>query len=631
MWDLSYAIPSLLLLILFIGYYFFLPRVPNKMNRTFIMLLLIEVTTIIFNLLSSWVDMHYMDFSKGVVEIINSLFFSLFFLRAYVFFLFTTTVVKADFCNDIYFSMLKRIPLQLSVILALTSPWTGLLYSVDEKGYHSGPYYKVLYLVFWLYIALSIIIVLGEGKHALQKRERISLYWCNTLLFIGTIFRLLVPRVLMMNTFCVLAVTILYLSFENPDFYLEKRSRIFNSRALRQYLEEINGVKPYKILAFAIHNYRDIRQIYGARQMDAGIDMIGSFLIESFTKMEVFYYRSGRFVILDGDDLELDLDTIKEKIQKRFDSPWNAPDAELFLDVSMVYIDLGNHIKSADTVFNILAESLEKVANAGSEDFIAIDGRDVISSEKETLIKRNLEKAIEQNLVEAFLQPIVDAKNHKIVGAEALARIRDDEGNIIPPGSFIPIAERNGRINQLGEQVLDRVCNFISQNDLSKLGVNWINVNLSPIQFMRQNLDEQLASIIAKTGINPKYIHLEVTEESLIDETLLLKQIENIQKSGFYFVLDDYGKGYSNLARLRKCPFINVKIDMSLVWEYSKHPDEMLPNMISTFKNLGFSITAEGIEDENMAWMMAEIGCDYLQGFYFSKALTMDEFVEKYS
>jgi EAL domain-containing protein (putative c-di-GMP-specific phosphodiesterase class I) len=434
-----------------------------------------------------------------------------------------------------------------------------------------------------------------------------------------------------MDTFCLLSVTVLYLSFENPDFFLERLTLVFNSRALREYLEAISRKRTYRIFAFAIHNYRDIREVYGVSQMNKGLDMIGEFLRENFPQLVVFYYRSGRFVLLGDEKLDFGLEKMKNVIENRFDNPWKADNAELYLGVGFVYLNPGLKPGSPDVVLNLLAESLSKIASEGGDDFLTIDEAAIKQSEKETGIKRTLESAIDNNAVEAFLQPIVDASTYKLIGAEALARIRDKDGKLIQPGKFIPIAERNGRINQLGEQVLEKVCDFISNEDLFKMGVDWINVNLSPIQFMRQDLDDRLIEILSNKGVDPKYVHLEVTEEAMIDEALLIKQINNIKRNGFLFVLDDYGRGYSNLSRLKKCPFITIKIDMSIVWEYMEKPDELLPNMIHTFKKMGFSVTAEGIEDERMAKEMARIGCDYLQGYYFSKALTMSEFVEKYS
>ena len=117
----------------------------------------------------------------------------------------------------------------------------------------------------------------------------------------------------------------------------------------------------------------------------------------------------------------------------------------------------------------------------------------------------------------------------------------------------------------------------------------------------------------------------------MIDDNFLLKQIGAVEEKGFKVVLDDYGTGYSNLARLKKCPFINVKLDMSIVWDFCKEPDAILPNMIQAFKHMGFRITAEGIEDEGMVSTMTGIGCDLLQGYHYSKPISAEEFAEKYS
>ncbi|MCR5271389.1 MAG: EAL domain-containing protein, partial [Lachnospiraceae bacterium] len=208
--------------------------------------------------------------------------------------------------------------------------------------------------------------------------------------------------------------------------------------------------------------------------------------------------------------------------------------------------------------------------------------------------------------------------------------IRDADGNLIPPDLFIPIAEQNGTINKLGEIVFKKVCLFINNMDITSKGMSWINVNLSPIQFMRIDLAERLQNILKQTGTDSTLIHLEITEENLKDDSLLINQMETLRDAGFCFALDDYGKGYSNVARLRNCPFINVKIDMSLVWDYMKSPDELLPGVINVLSHLGFEITAEGIEDENMANEIQKLGATYLQGYYYSKPLPMKDFAIKY-
>ena len=178
--------------------------------------------------------------------------------------------------------------------------------------------------------------------------------------------------------------------------------------------------------------------------------------------------------------------------------------------------------------------------------------------------------------------------------------------------------------------MFEKTCQFIQQNDIKAMGLSWINVNLSPIQFLRRDLNKRFTTILNKYKIDPETIHLEITEESMIDFDLLQAQMQTMKESGFRFVLDDYCLGYSNVARMKKCPFINIKLDMEFVWDYFKEKDKILPTLVQTIKLMGFTITAEGIESLEMADAMRDIGCDYLQGFVFSKPLSVDEFSQKY-
>ena len=460
-----------------------------------------------------------------------------------------------------------------------------------------------------------------------RRRDVTGVFIYNTILLAGTVFRILFPTYLLMDLFCLIAITIIYLTYENPDFYLEGRSYAFNSRALREYLDEINGRKKYKLMAFIIHNYSEVREIYGGKQMDSGIAVMGTYLYQTFKKYKVFYFRSGRFVIL-GDE-HMDVEEIHKILVKRFMSPWKSSDAELYLEAGYAVLN-SEDWPNSDAILNMLISTLEIVEKNEDGSINYVDSKILEEATRGTEIKKALEYAVDNNKVEVFLQPVMDANTSELVGAEALARIREPDGKLVPPGIFIPIAEKNGRINQLGEQVFDKTCAFIKNNDMKKMGLKWINVNLSPVQFMRSDLDDRLHTILEKYDIDPNMIHLEVTEEAMVEEGLMQKQISNIKNKGFYFVLDDFGKGYSNMSRLKKYPFINIKLDMSIVWEYCKEPDVILPNLVETFEQMGFSVTAEGVEDEKMVKEMVNIGVDYLQGYYYSKPIPMDEFLEKY-
>ena len=162
------------------------------------------------------------------------------------------------------------------------------------------------------------------------------------------------------------------------------------------------------------------------------------------------------------------------------------------------------------------------------------------------------------------------------------------------------------------------------------MGLKWINVNLSPIQCMHSDLPRLFDAILQEYGVPAELIHLEITEESMVNYAKQERQIEALHRKGFQLALDDYGAGFSNLHQVKKISFSNIKLDMKIVWDYIRDRDSLLPSLVQAFKQMGFSITAEGIETQEMVEAMAGIGCDYLQGYFFSRPLPVEEFIAKY-
>jgi EAL domain-containing protein (putative c-di-GMP-specific phosphodiesterase class I) len=147
---------------------------------------------------------------------------------------------------------------------------------------------------------------------------------------------------------------------------------------------------------------------------------------------------------------------------------------------------------------------------------------------------------------------------------------------------------------------------------------------------MHSNLPRLFSSVLKEYGVPAAQIHLEITEESMINYVKQEQRIEDLRSCGFQISLDDYGSGFSNLHQVKKSSFSNIKLDMNIVWDYIRDRDALLPALVQAFRQMGFSITAEGVETQEMAEAMAGIGCDYLQGYYFSKPVPMDEFAGKY-
>ncbi|MCR5641349.1 MAG: EAL domain-containing protein [Lachnospiraceae bacterium] len=628
MWDYSFAIPSLLIISILLVFYFSLPRLSIHMNRVFFFALVVEGVDITLNVVSSWVATDFQMYPMAVVHLLNVGYFVCFYLLIFVLFVLLASLLLVFPLKHKVLEALLHVPYMVCIVLACSTPWTKVIYYFDEAGFHQGVWYNSLYYLTYFYCALSFVLLFCYGKHLERMRYWYSLFVFECILTAGIIVRRELPSLLLYDTFCVMAILIVYLAFQNPEFHLERRTSIFNTTAFREYLEEKKGKTAHHIIGLVIYNYHNMRDVYGGKQMDMGVDMIAAYLLHEYKDCNIFYLRKGRFILVTP--WHKDVDDMIRELDVRFNYPWYNSEMRLYLTANFVRMDVKHSKESTDLLFNLLITAMERSDTRMGVEPLVISEKDMEEQRKVVDLKRWLETAVNQNAVEVFFQPLVDAQSGQVVGAEALARIRDDAGNLISPSDFIPIAEENGKIMILGEQVFRKTCRFLQDTQLLERGLSWVNVNLSPLQFMQTELPQKFLEITEQYGIDPNRIHLEITEENLVDDQFLHTQMDKMRGYGFRFILDDYGTGYSNITRLKRCPFLNIKLDMSVVWDYCNHPDEILPNMISAFRHMNFSVTAEGIEDAHMAGMMRDVGCDYLQGFFYTKPMTMEAFQEKY-
>jgi EAL domain-containing protein (putative c-di-GMP-specific phosphodiesterase class I) len=238
--------------------------------------------------------------------------------------------------------------------------------------------------------------------------------------------------------------------------------------------------------------------------------------------------------------------------------------------------------------------------------------------------------ALKEDRVEVFLQPIYSVEQERFVSAEALARIRNADGSILPPGQFIPVAEETGLVDQLGERVFEKVCQFIQRERMWELGLEYIEVNLSVIQCESHTLAARYQAIMEQYGIKPSMINLEVTESASIRRrNVLMYNMDKMIKYGVSFSLDDFGNGESNLNYIVEMPVEIVKFDRDMTKSYFENSKGKLVMETATrmILDLGLKIVSEGVETEEQLETMKKLGVQYIQGYYFSKPLPEDEFV----
>ncbi|MBE9195132.1 EAL domain-containing protein [Synechocystis sp. LEGE 06083] len=248
---------------------------------------------------------------------------------------------------------------------------------------------------------------------------------------------------------------------------------------------------------------------------------------------------------------------------------------------------------------------------------------------EQLILEDDLYQALDQSWFRVFYQPKIDATTGMISGAEALLRCEHPEKGLLPPSQFIPIAERTGLIVYIGQKVLEQVCQHQLHWHLNGLSEISVAVNLSPREFNQENLYEMIESKLQCYDLPFRCLEFEVTETCLmdnVDQTIVL--LNSLKQLGVTFSIDDFGTGYSSLKYLQSLPVGTVKIDQCFIRNIDSHVKNgrIVQAIIHLCHDLNLKVVAEGVETlAEMNFLQAR-GCDYLQGYYFSRPIPEPEF-----
>jgi len=247
--------------------------------------------------------------------------------------------------------------------------------------------------------------------------------------------------------------------------------------------------------------------------------------------------------------------------------------------------------------------------------------------EVENLIREGLR----DDLFEVYYQPKIALKTGKMAGMEALVRLNHPVLGLIPPNEFIPLAEENGLIVEIGDLVMKKAC-FAAQKWRSQ-GIfdGRVAVNLSSHQFALPDLQQRIESILRLTQLPAANLELEITEGTVIKQPeKAIKVMQQLSKMGVSLALDDFGTGYSSLSYLKRFPIHTLKIDKAFVDDIDKSDRDlkMVDSIITIAHNMGLSVVGEGVEDASQLSILKALKCEQIQGFIFSKAVTESQFAE---
>lgn len=604
---------------------FFKTVLPIRRNVMFRRLLVVEFFTVVFNVLSCHLNTVYEGIPLWLLNACDLAFFAGFVCRDFIFYCYIESLVQERAPSIRMPRFLVWTVIEISLLLILTSPWSGLVYSINDSGYHIGRFYRlVLYANAYSYLLFSICLILAAmGRKVLGSMEKLALLGGCLILIVGDVARMVYPMYLIMDSFYMLSILVMYLAFQNPDLYTERKTGLLNQSAVLSLLQEFGKHGDFSVFALVLDDFSENRRLYGVRQMDAGLRIIAEYLRTRHPDCFVAYLEEGRFILIARQVLPFD--QMCRDFDQRLQEPWHDQHVSLYLTASYVAFRGPLMVRRPESFLNYVATALQMAEQQNQ--LVIIDERERQKAEHDAKIRAAVDRAVKNNTVEVYYQPLYGTKEQRIIGAEALSRIVDPELGMISPGEFIQVAERSGSITQLGEQVFEKVCAFLEQQDTKALGIDRINVNLSPIQCRDERMPERLVAIARRHHVGFSQLKLEITESALADRNVLQANMKRLEAHHAVFSLDDFGTGYSNLMRVLRFPFSDVKLDMTFVQAYFSRHNRLLPAIIDGFQSFGVQITAEGVETQEMARELTRLGCSILQGYYFSKPLSEADFV----
>ena len=274
-------------------------------------------------------------------------------------------------------------------------------------------------------------------------------------------------------------------------------------------------------------------------------------------------------------------------------------------------------VKNADT-------AMYRAKESGRNNYQFFTDKMQQAAKDRLLMENDLRDAIERQELRLVYQPQVDAKSQQLAGAEVLVRWQNSERGMVSPGDFIYLAEDTGLIVPIGEWVLRQACLQYMRWQKAGVAPPYLAINVSGRQFKMEGFSESVRKILEDTGLESRFVELELTESFLMDDQeFAINTLKELKSMGFQLSIDDFGTGYSSLSYLKKFPIDRLKIDRSFVIEIEKNEEDraIVRAIIDLAHTLNISVIAEGVEERSQGDMLARMGCDIIQGYLYSKPI----------
>lgn len=638
MYNINYDLAALALSITVLVHFLSKKNIMNMATRIFHMLLWLSFISCALDIITAKMADYIL--SDALVYTLNAAYLVTFVSIPYIYFIYIVTLVSKKHKWTTGQRALLGVPFYINAMMIVTTYFTHwIFYNDPVTSYTHGRYYGILYIFSFIYMLVALYLT-TRYRLRLTYSQLIPIIFYTIGVIASIFLQMQYPSILILQLVGALSILLMYLSVENPRDYEDKDLGIYNRRGfIRLVSAAIDSEDHFSVVTIRFNGYQSIRETLGAEMRELFMKEVADFVSQNIAPHHLCSMTDGMFAIFVKEQSRWKVrhgkaktvEQIVDFIQEEFNSAIRFRGMEIVVSASLYTLSYPEEIQSIEDVLDTIDYANEHwtdrengVVTHASEDILK-------QIRRNNKIELAMNRALANGDFEVYYQPIYSVRKKRFCSAEALLRLKDEEMGFISPDEFIPMAEKTGLIFEIGEFVFRKVCDMMARERVNERGIEYIEINLSPVQCIEEDLHTKLLTIMDEYDIPYDMVNLEITETATISsEEVLRHNIEPLLVNGVTFSLDDYGTGYSNISNVISYPFHIIKIDKSMVWSAMDDERAMraLRHTVAMIKDLDINIVAEGVETLEQASLLGELGCGFLQGYYFSKPVPEKDFVK---
>lgn len=524
--------------------------------------------------------------------------------------------------------------LPAAVVLAafVVNIFTPVIFSV-EHGYERGTLFGLLYVTTILYVIFVVSYIISYRK-IFGLGNLMVLSAIIPIDVAAMIIQYFVPSALV-EIFCgTLGLLIISFSLQGAEDYVDSFTHLMkHSTYAHDMKRAFYNDKHVYIIMLNIANYQKIQAMIGFDAATKVLKKVADNIRKVNRKVrgyaDLYYLDNGRFRMVFREENQDKTGTMANILIQELKKPINMNGLTISLNPFIILAHCPEEIKSFKALMTFGSDFHVKNHYTGQ---VMLASQ--LYNDNELDIQNNIdsiiEHALEDKSFQVYYQPIYSTKQGRFTSAEALLRLFDSTYGFISPEILVIAAEKSGAIHRIGAFVFEKVCQFIASEEFQRLGLDYIEVNLSVAQIMSADLPDTLLSIMKKYNVSSDKINLEITESATAydQQRVMIDNFNRLAEAGLSFSLDDYGTGYSNIRRMIKLPLKIIKLDKSFADE--KNNPKMwivIKNTVKMLKDMNMEIVVEGIETQEALDEFSRLQSDFIQGYFFSKPIPQEDFV----